>query len=124
MTTPPSSKDSAASVIGNLALMYFRHNDPARALVLSISALQIGPAEPRLVLLVAACFLRTDDAEQALAALSRFDGDASLLSQPPSEAEQAAARLLHAKALFRSGAHDAARERLHAVRGPMHGHAA
>lgn len=98
----PSTK--SARIVGALAMLYHRHNDPARALALGVMALRYGCNAPRTVLLVASCFLKTGDAEQALAALSRLDG-----VSPQDTTQQAALAFLKAKALFRLGAYDEAR---------------
>jgi tetratricopeptide (TPR) repeat protein len=98
----PSTK--SARIVGALAMLYHRHNDPARALALGVMALRYGCEAPRTALLVASCFLKTGDAEQALAALSRLDGAKGLGAE-----EQSAIAFLRAKAQFRLGAYDDAR---------------
>ena len=100
---PISEQPASARLVASLALMYLRHDDAPRALALGLAAMRGGAVPPKLALLVAQAFLKTGDAEQALAVLSRFDGDASLLSQPPTEAERASMRILRAKAAFRQG---------------------
>lgn len=98
----PSTK--SARIVGALAMLYHRHNDHARALALGVMALRYGCEAPRTAMLVASCFLKSGDAEQALAALSRLDGAKTLTDE-----EQAATAFLRAKAQFRLGAYDEAR---------------
>ena len=97
--TPLSQSDMldrrSAEVIASLATLYFRYNDPARALVLGIAAMKSGAAGPRTALLVASCFLKTGDAEQAAAALEPLEG----MDLPQSE--RAAFTYLKAKVAFR-----------------------
>lgn len=105
MTEPPVSAKSAAIVAG-LATLYHRHNDPARALALGVMAMRYGSDTPATTMLVASCFLKTGDAEQAAAALSRLDA-ADL--EPT---ERAASQFLWAKVHFRLGDYDKARAAL------------
>jgi len=98
----PSTK--SARIVGALAMLYHRHNDPARALALGVMALRYGCEAPRTAMLVASCFLKTGDAEQALAALSRLDGAKGLAVD-----QRSAIAFLRAKAQFRLGAYDEAR---------------
>lgn len=105
MNLPPQSlKPDARSarIVAGLATLYHRHNDPARALALGVMAMKYGADTPRTVLLVASCFLKTGDAEQADAALSRLEG------KELSEDERGAARFLGAKVKYRLGDYDAA----------------
>ncbi|MEM9341908.1 MAG: hypothetical protein AAGA87_02570 [Pseudomonadota bacterium] len=105
--TPLSQSDKpdrrSAEVIAGLATLYFRYNDPARALVLGIAAMKSGAAGPRTALLVASCFLKTGDAEQAAAALEPLE-DVDLTQQ-----EAAAYKYLKAKVAFRLSDPDTAR---------------
>lgn len=103
--TPPVSAKSAAIVAG-LATLYHRHNDPARALALGVMAMRYGSDTAATVMLVASCFLKTGDAEQAAAALSRLEGG-DLEPQ-----ERAASQFLWAKVHFRLGDYDKARAAL------------
>jgi len=114
--TPGLSK--TAPIISSLAVLYYRHNDPARALAFGLAAMRLGLVTPQVVLLVAASFLKTGDAEQALAALSRFDNSAARFAEKPTGAQQSAAALLKAKALFRTGALTEARELLLSANKP------
>ena len=114
---------STGPVIASLALLYLRHNDPARALALGIAAMKMGAVTPPVALLVATAFLRAGDPEQAAAALSRIDRSESGarpgdLSRPPDDRERAAAALLRAKIRFRLGDVDGARAALEAARPP------
>lgn len=97
-----------AAPVAALALLYFRHGSPARAMALGLAAMRMSPPEARLVLLVSAAFLRTGDAEKALAVLDRLDGGRDTfgnlrLAAPPSADEQDAAEMLRAKALLHLG---------------------
>ena len=103
MTSAPQPSVRSARLVADLATLYHRHDDPARALALGLAALRFGDARPELCLLVASCFLRTGDAEQALAALGRLD------RQAIAPTIEAAACLLEAKARHRQGDADLAR---------------
>lgn len=92
----------SARIVAGLATLYHRHNDPARALALGVMAMKYGNDTPQTVLLVASCFLKTGDAEQADAALSRLDG------RRLSKDESTAARFLGAKVKFRLGDYETA----------------
>ena len=102
----PAIPVKSARIVAGLATLYYRYNDPARALALGLMALRCGADAPSAVLLVASCFLNTGDAEQAEAALSRLaPGDLA-----PQEA--AAYKFLLAKVRFRTGDQDAAQQLL------------
>lgn len=90
-------------LVASLALMYLRHADAPRALALGLAAMKQGPVRAELALLVATAFLRTGDAEQALAVLERFDFAPSGFPVPPRDEERAAALVLKAKAEHRRG---------------------
>ncbi|MEM6339844.1 MAG: tetratricopeptide repeat protein [Pseudomonadota bacterium] len=102
--TQPTAK--SARIVSGLATLYYRHNDPARALALGLMAMRCGYDKPRTALLVASCFLKTGDPEQAEAALSR------LKSQPLTQSEEAASAFLMAKVHFRRGDHETAQNLL------------
>ncbi len=89
--------------LARLGLIYLHHGDAARSLVLGLAALAMGDNSPPTMLMIASAFLKAGDAEQAMAALSRFDVDASKLSRAPSLAERAACDWLRARTLFRLG---------------------
>lgn len=102
----------SARILGDLAMLYHRHNDPARALALGVMALRYGCTAPRTAMMVASCFLKTGDAEQALAALSRLDAlRADLAPQ-----QQSAVAFLEAKAQYRLGQYDTARDLMEQAR--------
>lgn len=103
--SPPRPARRAARLVADLAKLYHRHDDPARALALALAAMRLGDDRPEVALLVASSFLRTGDAEQALAALSRLEGAAG-------DAIRGAARVLEAKAMHRLGDAAGARRRL------------
>lgn len=94
---------ASTRLVASLALMYLRHDDAPRALALGLAAMRGGPVSPRLALLVAQAFLKTGDAEQALAVLSRFEGTAEMLARAPSGEEMRSMRILRAKASHRQG---------------------
>ncbi len=104
-----------ATLIGALALMYLRHDDPARALALGLAAMRSEPVSPRLALLVGTAFLRTGDVEQALAVLSRFENGAEGLTPEPCQSTLQSVQILRAKAAFRQGRVDEARALLEAA---------
>lgn len=104
-----------AQLVGSLALMYLRHDDPARALALGLAAMRSEPVPPRLLLLVGTAFLRTGDVEQALAVLSRFENGADGLSPSPNTATLQSVQILKAKAAYRQGRPDEARALLEAA---------
>lgn len=112
---PAVNGAGAAHVVAALARLYLRHGDAARALALGLAAMRLAPPEPRLVLLVAATFLRTGEPEQTLAALSAIDSG-TRVAHPPDTREQAAAAFLRAKALHRLGDPEGARKALAAAR--------
>ncbi len=119
MQLKPLADPRAAQLIASLALMYLRHSDAPRAVALGIAAMKLAPASPALALTVGTAFLRVGDADQALAVLSRFDGDAARLSVGPDTLERIAAMTLTAKAYHRLGQPDRARAVLaqaHALR--------
>ena len=103
LSAAPMVSAKSARIVAGLATLYYRHNDPARALALGLMALRCGSDVPKTAMLVASCFLKTGDAEQAAAALSRLE------SLDLSPAERSAARFLAAKVAFRQGDDDAAR---------------
>lgn len=72
--------------------------------------MRLAPPEPGIVLVAASAFLRTGDAVQALAALSRFERPRPGidLSRLPSPTERAGCALLLAKARHRTGDVDGA----------------
>ena len=90
-------------LVASLALMYLRHADAPRALALGLAAMKQGPVRAELALLVATAFLRTGDADQALAVLERFDFGPEGFPVPPGRDERAAALVLKAKAEHRRG---------------------
>lgn len=104
-----------ARLIGALALMYLRHDDPARALALGLAAMRCEPVPPQLALLVGTAFLRTGDVEQALAVLERFENGAPRLSPAPCRTTFRAVQILRAKAAHRQGRKEEARALLEAV---------
>lgn len=104
-----------ARLIGALALMYLRHDDPARALALGLAAMRCTPVPPRLALLVGTAFLRTGEVEQALAVLERFENGAPGLSPAPCRATLRAVQILRAKSAHRQGRRDEARALLEAA---------
>ena len=108
----PEPDQQSSDTVLSLALIYLRHNQPDRALALGIAAMTFGPITPRMALLVADAFLRNGDAEQALAILSRFEGEGGQLSPAPDDLQQAAAHVLLAKAHQRVGDGAAARSHL------------
>jgi predicted Zn-dependent protease len=97
------SMNKAQAAVAGLAAIYLKHNDAARAIVLSLLAMKLGPPEPYLALIAASAFLRTQEPEQALAVLSRFENSAEKLSREPSPLEVAAYELLLAKASYTLG---------------------
>ena len=112
---------STAPTVASLALLYLRHNDPARALALGLAAMKMGPVAPPVALLVATAFLRSGDPEQAAAALTRLErgvtgSAAGDLTRAPQPRERAAAALLTAKIRFRQGDAEGARVALEAAR--------
>lgn len=107
LTPKPLVPDTrSAQIVAGLATLYHRHNDPVRALALGIMALKYGADTPATALLVASCFLKTGDAEQADAALMRLEG------RELSQDEQSAARFLSAKIQYRLGNYEAAQKLL------------
>lgn len=93
----------SGKVLSSLGLVYLQHGDELRALVLGLSALSLGDASPRTGLLIADALLKKGDPEQTLAVLSRFEGTAEKLSNPPNETETKAKDYLKAIALYRCG---------------------
>lgn len=102
--------------LASLALIYLRHDNPSRAMVLALAAMTMGDISPRTLLAAAEAMLRAGDPAQALTVLGRFDGfdDAAprLISRAPSQIEQAARHYIAAKALHRQGDVLAARDAL------------
>ncbi|MDO5621559.1 MAG: hypothetical protein Q4G24_08835 [Paracoccus sp. (in: a-proteobacteria)] len=95
-----------------LALVYLRHADAARAMVLALAAMAMGDLRPQTVLLVAEALLRAGDPRQALAVLSRFDQPEQHLDSPPQSAHLAARHYLTARVYERLGDRQAARAAL------------
>lgn len=94
-----------------LGLVYLRHGDPARAMVLGLAAMTMGDLAPATILLVAEAMLSAGDPEQAMTVLSRFDRPGAT-SRPPDRPERAARHYLTARVLHRRGDSDAARAEL------------
>ena len=99
----PAVSGRSARIIAASATLYYRHNDSARALTLGVMAMRYGENSAQVVMLVASCFLKVGDAEQAEAALTR------LVADDLTETEHAAALFLEAKIAFRKGDDDGAR---------------
>lgn len=106
---------ACGETLASLGLMYLRHGDVSRAMVLGLTALSLGDASPRTALLIADALLKNGDSEQVLAVLSRFSQNTSALTRPPTSAETAAKDYLKALALYRSGQPDEARSLLATV---------
>lgn len=118
MEPPPSEPQIAMNhgeVLSSLALIYLRHGDPARAMVLSLAAMSMGDLTPSTILIVAESMLRAGDPEQALAVLTRFergsDQPGALIKQP-TPAEHAARHYIIARVLYRRGDNEGARAAL------------
>ncbi|MFV0386017.1 hypothetical protein [Paracoccus sp. (in: a-proteobacteria)] len=91
-------------VMASLALIYLRHSDAARAMVLGLAAMAMGDLSPATVLTVAESMLLAGDPQQSLAVLSRFDRYETAqtgLSMPPDTAQLAARHYISARVLFR-----------------------
>lgn len=102
---------SHGQVLASLGLIYLRHGDPARAMVLGLAAMAMDELSPATILLVAEAMLGAGDPEQALAVLTRFDR-AGGMSAEPNPAERGARHYITARILFRRGETDAARTEL------------
>ncbi|SMO45112.1 hypothetical protein [Paracoccus laeviglucosivorans] len=98
-------------VLASLGLVYLRHGDPARAMVLGLAAMSMGDLTPATILLVGESMLLAGDPEQAMTVLTRFDRDGGL-SAPPNAAERAARHYLAARILHRREETEAARAEL------------
>lgn len=86
-----------------LALVYLRHADPARAMVLGLAAMAMGDLRAQTVLLVAESLLRAGDPRQALAVLARFDDPTHGLDAEPRPEQIAARHYLDARIHDRLG---------------------
>lgn len=65
---------STEDTLSALAVMYERHGDPQRALVLGLSAMRLqDKSDPGLWLAMASAFLQTDAPDRTLAVLHRFE---------------------------------------------------
>lgn len=84
-----------------LGLVYLRHGDAARAMVLGLAGMSMGDLRPATVLMVADAMLRAGDPRQSLTVLARFDAPAEQMSQTPSAAQVATRHYLEARALWR-----------------------
>lgn len=118
---PQSDADTArhGRHLAALALVYLRHADPARAMVLGLAAMAMGDLRAGTVLLVAESLLRAGDPRQALAVLSRFDDPHSQLATDPSAVQLAARHYLEARVHNRLGDDTRARAALDlALAGP------
>lgn len=102
----PEVDPRSAQIVAGLATLYYRHNDFPRALALGIMALKYGSDTSQTVLLVAACFLKTGEAQQAEAVLTRLE------NRDLSTDERQALTYLKAKIEFRLGNTDDARSLL------------
>ncbi|MBK4214333.1 tetratricopeptide repeat protein [Paracoccus caeni] len=100
-------------ILSSLALLYLRHGDPSRAMVLSLAALSMGDARPSALLTLAESLLRAGDPEQAMSVLTRFDEtDPALIETPATDIQHAARHYIRAKALHRQGDNIGARDAL------------
>ncbi|MFI0397163.1 tetratricopeptide repeat protein [Paracoccus jiaweipingae] len=86
-----------------LALVYLRHADPARAMVLGLAAMAMGDLRAQTVLLVAESLLRAGDPRQALAVLTRFNDPTHGLDGDPRPEQIAARHYLDARIHDRLG---------------------
>lgn len=108
-----------APVLTSLGLLYLRHGDAPRALVLGLTALAMGDRRPQAALMVADALLQASDPEQALAVLTRFD-QPDMLTPQPDTTQRAACHHLRARALMRQGSREqAAAEMAMATQGTL-----
>lgn len=109
--------------LSSLALLYLRHGDPSRAMVLSLAAMSMGDIRPASLLILAEAMLRAGDPGQALTVLQRFDQmDLGLVAPAPNQVEEAARQYITAKILHKQGDADGARDALaqaHALRAAV-----
>ena len=112
---PPPNSQQHGQVLSSLALIYLRHGDPARAMVLSLAGMAMGDLTPSTILIVAEAMLRAGDPEQAMTVLTRFDrkpDQPGALSHAPNQAEIAARHYITARILHRRGDNEGARAAL------------
>ncbi|RMC34923.1 tetratricopeptide repeat protein [Paracoccus alkanivorans] len=102
-------------VLASLGLIYLRHGDPARAMVLGLAAMSMGDLSPKTILMIGEAMLLAGDPQQASAVLSRFDRDDGLAT-PPSQAERAARHYIAARIHDRLGETERARAELKQAR--------
>ena len=107
----PRELDEHGQVLASLGLIYLRHGDPARTMVLGLAAMSMGDVSPPTLLMVAESMLQAGDPEQAMTVLSRFDNP-DLLGRAPTGAERAARHYIAARILHRRGENEAARAEL------------
>lgn len=99
--------------LAELAILYLRHDNPSRAMVLALAAMTMGDTSPRTLLAAAEAMLRAGDPAQALTVLGRLDDPLrGLVSRAATDTELAARYYIAAKALYRQGDTAAARAAL------------
>jgi len=100
-------------ILSSLALLYLRHGNPSRAMVLALAALSMGDVRPSALLTLAESLLRAGDPEQAMSVLTRFDEtDPGLIDPAATDIQHAARQYIRAKALHRQGDAIGARDAL------------
>ncbi|AGT08868.1 tetratricopeptide repeat protein [Paracoccus aminophilus] len=99
---PAQSLRDHGVVLSALGLVYLRHNDPARAMVLGLAAMTMGDLSAATVLMVAEAMLVGGDPEQALTVLGRFERPGGL-DIAPNPTERAACHYLLARILHHRG---------------------
>ncbi len=114
----PATLARHGGILAGLGLVYLRHNDAPRAMVLGLAAMAMGHLTAPAVLLVAEAMLVAGDPAQAAAVLTRFDREGGL-SAPPTPTERAARHYLAARILHREGEGEAARAELARARHIM-----
>ena len=114
----PTTLARHGAILAGLGLVYLRHNDAPRAMVLGLAAMAMGHLTAPAVLLVAEAMLVAGDPAQAAAVLTRLDREGGL-SAPPTATERAARHYLAARILHREGDAEAARAELARARRVM-----